>query len=260
LFSWSVHKAMSICRPNLETHTARQDEIPNIIVMGYVSTVIMQLGPSYKSVLGSFEAAQDWLASWRPHYSDPEDLRILRIVNEEYWAKVTTYGESEMAKIRGIHKPSVMAWRVTHPENMEDSESSVLQKDVDISGTIVESEDRNTEGPVLFLGTGNQIGIVPEGAMINDAIVRFWGCDTALLMRPTRHVDYKQRQSPVSFSLEGRADVVGPADLKKAYLAERDTHAEKMIFGEEGAETQSSAVWVRLDLKTLQNVTTALKG
>jgi hypothetical protein len=193
----------------------------------------LHIGPNYHSLVGSSSAVQDWTSCWTDYYQKEADLESLRRMNEQYTGDILEYQETDL----GEPRPHSM-----HPD------ASPFQDDSPIKTS---PEDRN-KPPRICLGTGQVMGLVPPTSRIGDVIVRFWGCNSAIVMRPLT--------GPLtagSFMLVGRADVAAvlnqtdeaPSKLKSSVL-------DKGAF--EGFRADSKlggAVNVELDLRTLQKIT-----
>lgn len=82
----------------------------------------------------------------------------------------------------------------------------------------------NRRGPAICLGTNHPIGLVPATARVGDAVVRFWGCDAAVVMRPVVGSGDGQE---LGFMLVGRADVAEVEDRKAT--PGRDVHSEQAM-------------------------------
>ena len=164
--------------------------------------------------------------------------------------------EPDLARIREIRNRDVVAWRVAgghRPETSGDEYAAGYER-----MWAAADEERKTRlnrrGPAICLGTNHLIGLVPPAARVGDAVVRFWGCDAAVVMRPVVGSDDGQE---LGFMLVGRADVAEVVDRKAT--PGRDVHAEQGMSGGSGGRdsgaASSGAVLVDFDLATLQAVT-----
>lgn len=159
-----------------------------------------------------------------------------------------SYKGADFARIRGIRAPNVVAWRAVGGHKPETKDSNYLAEydklwtETDQKG----GTDGQTNGPAICLGTSQQtthfIGLVPPAAKVGDVIVRFWGCDAALVMRPLLH----GKTTYSYFVLVGRADISNGFDPKSEAADGR---------GAGGSSRASRAVLVDFDLPTLQMVT-----
>lgn len=232
---------------------------PVVRAMGYLSSEIVNIGPDYESLVGSFKDQQNWTDSWEKYYHTPRELTILRIMDEDYMDKIITYGQNDFNIIQDIRNPSVIAWRMSdrrpHPPKFEHaSEQDGITSDVPTRAT----------QPRICLGSDHTIALVPPSAEVSDVIVRFWNCDTAIIVRPIKsnfpgEPGVYGYDPPTSFTLVGRADVAAAHDEDSS--SERDTRAEqRMLFVPDPSVYKfeaSGGVYVDLDLHTLQLITAA---
>lgn len=230
------------------------------MAMGYLSSEIVQLGPDCTSIFGSFEATQNWIACWRSHYQNSADLEKLRIIDEGYWPKLMNYELEDIKRIREIRNPNIVAYRSAEsgkpvaaafdPQPFAPDHRRMWEG-VDKVDCGLSPEQR------VFLGTNYQIGIVPPTARVGDIIVRFWNCDAAVVMRPTRLRTAPNASPSQSFLLVGRADVAEVVDRRAT--PGRDIHAEEALFSAFGPDNgQAGRVWIHLDLATLQAISASI--
>ena len=218
---------------------------------GYIAGEILRLGPDYLSLVGSSSKAQDWTSCWHDHYHQEEDLEALRRIDEEYAAKILDYEQTDLARIRSIHNPHVSAWRYTQNRCDVNTPGSGHATD---SHHAQASMDVNNQAPRICLGTGYVMGLVPPAAILHDVIVRFWNCSAALVMRPT-----KTHSMTTSFMLIGRADIADIVDRTDGVPSKAQKRlsmwTSNTLPGSEKSSQCSGAVYVNLNLRTLQKIT-----
>ncbi|KAL2024433.1 hypothetical protein VTK56DRAFT_8244 [Thermocarpiscus australiensis] len=237
------------------------DEASTLRAMGYLGGEIVEIGPECSSLAASFQAYQDWLDCRERHYCNAADSRRLRQIDEEYAVKIMSYEQKDLARIREIRNPNTVAWRVTDgsvPESL-DPTSTIAEHDDMWAEADEESSNKPQKGPVICLGTNHLICVVPPAAKVGDVVVRFWGCDAAMVMRPMKEAG---RGSYSSFLLVGRADVAEVVDRKAT--PGRDPHAEQALMikadagGAQEGPRASGSVFVDMDLPTLQLITASI--
>jgi hypothetical protein len=219
------------------------------MALGYIAGEILHIGPNYHFLVGSSSAVQDWTSCWTDYYQKEVDLELLRRMNEQYTANILEYVETDLARISPIQSPYVTAWRHGEPRpHSMHPDASPFQDDSPIKTS---PEDRN-KPPRICLGTGQVMGLVPPTSRIGDVIVRFWGCNSAIVMRPLT--------GPLtagSFMLVGRADVAAVLNQTDEAPSKLNSSVwDKGAF--EGFRADSKlggAVNVELDLRTLQKIT-----
>ncbi len=224
-----------------------------------MSGEIVHLGPTYTSLLGSFRAQQEWLNCWGKYYQKPGDLETLRRVNEQYTAKILDYEDKDLARIREIQNPDTVAWRITGLRRLE----KPSPEPDETRNELKDNEEGQPKELRICLGTDHLITVVPAAVKAGDVVVRFWNCDAAILMRP---INPQERGTSNSdgvnhwFMLVGRADVAELVDRKATPGC--DVHAEEAFkVGYpwlEKASRGSGAVYVNLDLRTLQLITACI--
>ncbi|KAK5651247.1 hypothetical protein OQA88_12655 [Cercophora sp. LCS_1] len=228
-------------------------ERPIIQAMGYFAGEITQLGPGYTSLVGSFRSHQDWLNICESTYShtDPHDLGRIRAMNETYLAKTINYGDAELERITEIRSPAVIAWQgenASFDPTCADFEQKYTELWDDVDSQRREGNPSNTsKGPRICIGTQRLIALVPPAAMVGDVIVRFWNCDSALIMREVT-VDGRSSPDVPYFLLVGRADV---AEKDEVDSGPSDTGRSRIM----GAEEHNRPIWVLLGLGALQRLT-----
>jgi hypothetical protein len=242
-----------------------------IRAIGYLSGEIVHLGPAYSSLVGSFRAQQEWLSCWGKYYQKSGDLETLRRIYEEYMAKIMDYEDKDLARIRELRSPSTVAWRVAggrRPENSDPSHAAQFDEMWDNMHNNEESS--KSKGPRICLGTDHLMTVVPAAAKVGDVVVRFWNCDAAILMRPVNlHTGVTGTSVSIDmntlFTLVGRADVAELTDRKAT--PGHDVRAEDVFSapfsttptpGLEKDRRAGGAVYVELDLRTLQIVTASI--
>jgi hypothetical protein len=232
---------------------------------GFISATIIHMGPDYRSLIASFQTHQDWLNSWNGHYNKTSDLEMLRRKNEVYTARIMSYEERDVARVRNIQSPSTVAWRIAGGCTQRSSAPGYAAEFEGVSDDISKYEPAQSNGPRICLGTAGLIGLVPPAARAGDIVVQFRNCSAAIIMRPIvdpRAPRSKTTDGPASSSL-----LVGRADIAEAHERKDtpgyDTHVkqrpsasyEDPVF--EGSQA-SRVVCVDLDLRTLQIITASI--
>ena len=224
--------------------------------------MIIHIGPDHRSLMGSFQTHQDWVNSWDDHYNKPCHLEMLRRKNEMYTARMMSYEERDVARVRNVQSPSTVAWRIaggSAPRNSASGYATEFERVRDITDN---HESARPNGPRICLGTDGLIGLVPPAARAGDVVVQFWNCSAAIIMRPIdpRALGSSATGAASSFMLVGRADVAGAHERRGT--PEYDTHVEQRpsasydpMFEDSRA---SGAVHVDLDLRTLQIITASI--
>jgi hypothetical protein len=227
------------------------DSNPTLKVIGYLAGEILEIGPECTSLAASFEAHEDWLDCWQRHYQSAADLERLRWINEEYTAKIMAFGEKDLERIREVRNQKVTARKSAgeYKPNTLDQEYAAEYNKL-WAETENEKSNNRAQGPSICLGTSHLIGLVPAPAKVGDVIVRFWGCDAAMVMRPVARNGSNEYSA---FVLVGRADVAEVVDRKET--PGRDAHAERALSGGSGNSRTSGPVLVKLDFVTLQIIT-----
>ncbi|KAK4175848.1 heterokaryon incompatibility protein-domain-containing protein [Triangularia setosa] len=277
------------------------DELPNterpsrdhesIKAIGYIAGEIVQLGPGYSDLVGSYRAQQEWTACWDQFY-DSEELSKLRQMDEEYMVEALDYEEEDLGRIRNIPDPFVIGSRVPaeRAETMEGltPAGGTTRSNSGLSHFISSEQESfyvapNEEGrhidteARICLGTGYLIALVPPAARVGDIVVRFWNCNAAIVMRPLS-TNVPDQGSGQMFMLVGRADVAGSADISDkttdeiAASPEHDAHFEQCaaLLGPGGddasyicpagyregcSQKELGAIYVDMGLRTLQMIT-----
>ncbi|KAK0671021.1 heterokaryon incompatibility protein-domain-containing protein [Cercophora samala] len=269
-----------------------QRDPESIKVVGYIAGEILQIGPGYDDLVGSYQAQQDWTSCWDEFY-DSEQLAALREIDEEFMAKILDYEKQDLGRIRNIPDPFVIGSRV--PVNKEPPEQGegcapmggTTRSNSDLSHSISseqesfylepDEEARDIDKDArICLGTGYFIGLVPPAAKVGDIVVRFWNCNAAIVMRPlSSNIQDQHEATSQMFMLVGRADVASSADRSDETITspEHDTHFERcaaMAGSLEGGDASSvrpagyregcsqkelGAIYVDIGLRTLQMIT-----
>ncbi|KAK4200060.1 heterokaryon incompatibility protein-domain-containing protein [Triangularia verruculosa] len=246
-----------------------QRDPESIKAVGYIAGEIVQLGPAYDELVGSFRARQDWTACWDEFY-DSHQVSTLRRIDEEYMARIYGYDEDNLDRVRNIPDPFVIGSLVpVERRTAEEHESFYVNRD--------EEERHIDKDPRICLGTEYFIGLVPPAARVGDVIVRFWNCNAAVVMRQLSTNTPDLTSGPV-FMLVGRADIANPADIsgkttdKIAASPEYDAHFERCAamvgtgvgdassirpagYGEGCSQEKLGAIYVDMGLRTLQLIT-----
>jgi len=249
--------------------------------MGYVAGQIMQLGPTYASLVESPEAIHDWLECWDGTYHMESDLERLRAMNEEYMFQIMNYSDADLARIRRISNPSVIGRfaNVGKHGAYLSSPGYSNPSDGTLKSQLSGHWKGESPGPRICIGDNHVIALVPPEASVGDFIVRFWDCSAALVMRPIDWDFSAQRVAYHASSIECGLLMVGRADIAKVIDAHvfqgRDRYAEDSLFyggsarshreaggysGDFGAYTWPAigAVYVDLDFPTLQIITASI--
>ena len=220
--------------------------------------MIVHIGPDHRSLMASFQTHQDWVNSWDVHYNESSHLGILRKKYEIFTARIMSYEERDMARIRNIQSPSTVAWRMagtSAPKSLAPGCAADFETVSDVQGTC---EPVQAIGPRICLGTAGVIGLVPPAARTGDIIVQFWKCSAAIIMRP---IDPRATEgSSSSFMLVGKADVAEAHEPKGT--PEHDPLLKQQLSASfspmfENPEA-SGVVYIDLDLRTLQIITASI--
>ncbi|KAL2126543.1 hypothetical protein VTI74DRAFT_710 [Chaetomium olivicolor] len=236
-------------------------QAPPIRAMGYLAGEILEIGPECASLGSSFQAYQDWLDCRERHYRNSAELERLRRIDGEYQKKITSFEERDLQRIREIRNPSIIAWRAASGRQPDTNDANYTAEYDSIWATGHGEKESNEprRGAVICLGTNHLICVVPPTAKVGDVVVRFWGCDAAMVMRPAASL---AQSAGLPYMLVGRADVAEVVDRKAT--PGRDSHAEQALSGEAnhlGTERDARAsgpVFVNLDLPTLQMITASI--
>ncbi|KAK0748431.1 heterokaryon incompatibility protein-domain-containing protein [Apiosordaria backusii] len=246
----------------------------SIRVVGYIAGEIIQLGPGYSDLVGSYRAQQEWTACWDEFYSS-EELSTLRQIDEEYVVKILDYEEQDLDRIRNIPDPFVIGSRVPVGRIAEKVDglattSEPTRSNTDLSHSISSEQEsfyvtQDEEGSHvnkdarICLGTGHLIGLVPQQPR-------------SLSINPPN------QGSGQMFMLVGRADVAGITDMsdktpdEMTATPELDAHFERCAamvapggddapssrpvgYGEGCSQKELGAIYVDLGLRTLQMIT-----
>ncbi|PSN64407.1 hypothetical protein BS50DRAFT_498847 [Corynespora cassiicola Philippines] len=227
-------------------------EHPVIAALGYIAGKILQVGPDYRALVGSSFAEQKWTGGWLDNYREPEDLEILRQLNEDYTARIIDFEDTDLARIRTIYNPYVSARSIFHKGHhgsraLNFSHTTEYQK-------LKEDLLATDKSPRICLGTKHLLGLVPPTATVGDVIVRFWNCNAAIVMRPVNTDPMRP-----SYILVGRADVAEMAGSTDSSASTTPSSTSRWISspppGSHLFTQHSEAVYVDLDLKSLQMIT-----
>jgi len=200
------------------------------------------------------------------YYQKPGDLEMLRRIDEQYMAKIMDHEDKDLARIREIRSPSTVAWRVAGGRRPEDSDPSHPVQFDKMWDNMDNNEGSHSNGPRMCLGTDCLMTVVPAAVKVGDVVVRFWNCDAAILMRPVNPQEGAISAMDIMntpFILVGRADVAELANRKAT--PGHDVRAEQVFLGSfssipglEKDSRASGAVYVDLDLRTLQIITASI--
>ncbi|KAM7208048.1 Heterokaryon incompatibility protein (HET) domain containing protein [Naviculisporaceae sp. PSN 640] len=271
---------------------------PIIRAIGYLRGQITELGPDYTSLIASARAQQDWVSLWTSHHChEPSSLATLRRLNEEFMARLIAKDEQDLDLIREIRTPKVIAWPTgrlnedinkdnpatgtppdwvnskldkLYPEmwNEADNNNNNNNNSNDINQ---QQQLQKSAGIKSFIGTDHLMGLVPPAARAGDWIVRFWNCDAAIVVR-SAHVhdtgvvtlgDSPRKTTtttePSAFLLVGRADVAELHDWKVTGRDEPPSDEPDILNDEKAPGLKSEALYISLDLPTLQVMTSRIQ-
>ena len=242
-------------------------------VYGYRSCQVLHLGPRYEDLIASSHAQQDWVNSWSECYHTSQDLEKLRKTMENYFARILSYDDKDLARLQTFAEPDCVAWSLTEqqkPESVtQQYREGLQQSDERPSMDLNDSELI----PRISLATNNAICLVPHGTQVGDSILQFWGCSAATVIRPdlipTREISRPQLSieaeggpSFLCWRLIGRADVA--ESLDELYPSEIGPHVGKacpnnlLPESPEEVPRQSNEMRVQLNLSLLQKLTSAI--
>jgi len=229
---------------------------------GYLAGKILDFGPSYANYVGSNRHQTAWRALWRKHYRKESDLMKLRMMEESYAAKILLYNETDVGRITHMKGEPFVAYPRLEHEMLDDlTAANTPNADrLQIIDNLLEklashsvSEDTPEGEACRFIGTDCCIGLAPPGAARGDWVIRFWDCDTAVVVRA---FDGDETDTNTVLRLIGRADVADISDRKGPH---GDT------FGNEALQrdyftfyTPSKIIDMVMDWRTLQRVTASI--
>ncbi|KAI1144063.1 heterokaryon incompatibility protein-domain-containing protein [Hypoxylon sp. FL0543] len=203
-----------------------------ITASGFLTGHVVAIGPRYDTLMQSCRSQQEWLYYLETHGSQANgDIEKLRRKNEQYMAKISNYNDRQLARIREIINPEVIAW-IEDTTRVHGSDPQYIAKYNKIwEGAGDQLGERN-----ICLCSENQLALVPAATRAGDVVIRFWDCKTAVVMRP-------YSKYACSFMLVGEADV-----------------SEDPTFEENGGRFppglwSMQRVCVDLDFSTLQLIT-----
>jgi hypothetical protein len=177
-----------------------------------IEAEIIHIGPSFTSVVSSFEATKRWKASFDYHYHDSEGLSLLRQLDEAYTSPLLEMDETDFAKICEIRNPLINGTRanaITHDETWNDGDEipststasyttwdanrKAAMKSLGGDSPTAHVDDPNYPNePRRFLASNCTMGLVPPEARVGDLTCRFWG--VAMLLSSLRLVSGKNRR------------------------------------------------------------------
>jgi len=230
-----------------------------VTAKGYVAGRVVSLGPAYGDFVGSFRARQRWVGSWEAEYAGEDDLARLREMEETYEAKIIGYSRTELGLVVPIQSPATVAWSPLRSDG-EPAEAVAGDGIGDSNGDQPDCEPRR------FLGDKLCMGLAPSTAQEGDLVIRFWNCDAAIVVRQEPD---GQAQDPTT---EALYRLVGRADIAENYKRENDYdhHAkDRMVIHnalyqdgkyvpDKNKVPRTTAMYVRMDFATLQNVTAGI--
>ncbi|KAI0383032.1 heterokaryon incompatibility protein-domain-containing protein [Hypomontagnella monticulosa] len=230
---------------------------PIIRAIGYLGGEILELGPSCASLIEDPSSQPLWDSCLEAHYPDACDIETLRGINERYMATLLDYEDKDLSRFRAIIDHRIVAWSIS-TRRPQSSDPAYIAKYEDIWNN--EQIQLTSLEQRICVCTGRQIAVVPSAARTGDIIIRFWSCNTAILMRP--YVDNTSFQD-ISFMLVGRADVVEAVDEDTIH-GTIDPRAVKGFSGSLSPTYAASdfevpgAVYVDLNFNTLQLITSSI--
>lgn len=212
---------------------------------------ILELGPDYSSFVGSSSEVQNWTDCWARQYRKDEELEVIRGIGEEYAARILDYNHRDLALIGPLNHPQTLAWRISRGRGGDEPTRKTDEKSY-----MADIASNKYQTPRICLATGYVMGLVPPAAQVGDVLIRFWGCEAAIVMRPIGSI-----QTP-HFVLIGRADLASSIAREKAMHAPSPSRRSPSLWDSDwilpGATESSQlpgAVYVNFDLRTLQKIT-----
>ena len=238
---------------------------PIIRAIGFISAMIIYIGPDHRSLVASFQMYQEWMKSWDGHYNKPSHLELLRRKNEIYTARLMSYEKRDVDRIRNIQGSGTVAWRMTEHKDSAHRRSApgYAAEYETVRGVTGDYEPAQSNSPRICLGTSGLIALVPPAARAGDVVVQFENCSAAMIMRPINPPvsGTVTTDGPASsFMLVGRADVAEAHEPKDTpeydtYIKQQSSTSYSPMFENSQA---SGAVHVDLDLLTLQIITASI--
>ncbi|KAL8388239.1 hypothetical protein RB595_009368 [Gaeumannomyces hyphopodioides] len=257
-----------------------------IIAKGYIASKILHLGPTYDEYIGSHWNHSQWLQSWPRFYPEPGDLEQLREMEEQFSNKIINmYTDADVARVKALEDMasccfafSVLAAGTYNPDEVVENATG------ETSPKPLLSLQGTCRPPRRFLGSDRCMGMVPGEAQVGDLIVRFWNCDAAVVVRTSDfrvphypdfgqpgqnkripRVDMVADRNQFTHKIIGRADV---AELKSRIPHDPKAKDKMEVYGGDFRDgryvasgqspPRTDAVYVSMDLRTLQKVSEAI--
>ncbi|KAI1430781.1 heterokaryon incompatibility protein-domain-containing protein [Xylaria sp. CBS 124048] len=198
---------------------------------GYLAGKIISMGPTYDEFVGSPRQQIAWTSQWRKYYAQEHQLQLLREMEERYAAKILGYTEAELKRIAGLSEWLFVG--LCSPEPGPIDKLAACSTDADARHVMSEmleplpnlmlqkaSGTGEWDKTARFLGTDHCMGLAPPDSEVGDWVVRFWGCNAAIIVRPNVNAGQK------SCALIGRADV---ADIYE-HKQDNDKVADESLY------------------------------
>ncbi|KAI0122396.1 heterokaryon incompatibility protein-domain-containing protein [Daldinia grandis] len=245
-----------------------QQGYPVFRAIGLLSSRVLRLGPELESLIESPQIEREWQGCYGDYYREPE-LQYIRKAGENYMARAMDYDDGQLMKIHEIWQPLVIAWPITDSKPRTDDPQYLAEypKAWEESRGGRERGPDIGVGPRICLGTNRLIALVPSAARPGDVIVRFWGCNAAIIMRPmaTDLAETVVKEAPGSgppYMIIGRVDVAQDIDQRYG-VQPYNIHTEQEVSKPEEAHHEGScrdfeSVYVDLDLHSLQMITASI--
>ncbi|KAF6822382.1 hypothetical protein CPLU01_12064 [Colletotrichum plurivorum] len=190
---------------------------------GYIASQVQHVGISHKAFCSAPKVTG--LGIWdREHPSDSHGEKLSRASTQSAALRYTklslNYTQNDLEFLQPFRQSSwpkeeflpqyVAAWARDHrvPEESlvakDEPQTIPLAHDIPFR-SLYSTQAYSTASPVYFSGTNGCIGLAPAGTKLEDYIVKFRGCDAALIFRPVK-------ERPGIWLAIGRADVVMPGE------------------------------------------------
>ncbi|RYP56832.1 hypothetical protein DL771_011607 [Monosporascus sp. 5C6A] len=180
----------------------------SIFVLGYLAgQILVAHGPSYSSFVSSSRDQRSWNTSFRRYYTDEQDLAKLRAMEATYSAKIIDYEATDLSRITSLDTSAFIAapafggkWSIMARDGLF-QERARSWKQARVAGEPRPEAHR-------FLGTNHCMGLAPAETEVGDWVVRFKGCDAAIVVRKItdEQIVHGDEEGPY-YTLVGRADV-----------------------------------------------------
>ncbi|KAI8961454.1 heterokaryon incompatibility protein-domain-containing protein [Daldinia sp. FL1419] len=221
---------------------------PIVRAMGFLSSTILRLGPELESFIESPQVEQEWQNCYNDCYKG-RDLQYMKKIGENYIARVMEYDDSQLSRIQKIQHPDIIAWpaAITRPRT---NDPKYVAEYANIWEANHENRDRGPVielGPTICLGTNHLIALVPSIAKPGDIIIRFWGCNAAVVMRPIA----------TELSETAVQGVIGSESVSYMMIGRADVARNEELY-HEGGHRDYEPVYIDLDLGSLQMITASI--